>query len=79
MGTPGFLRSNAVGMIIGIMHSAHEHGPWAVESVVTEIAYDDKVSTRIEFRVGFLPSDFDIRTPDPRETVTITIEQGDGS
>lgn len=84
--TPGYLRGGAVNQIIGIMHEAHVSGAWAVESVRTErlgtsghlVAEGGTVRTTIVFVVGVIMPGHDIRIPDDRTRVTVTVEESTG-
>lgn len=80
--TPGFLRGQAVNSIIGIMHTAAQGGVWAAESVKTEVVLPPgeagRTRTTIVFAVGVIDPGWDIRIPDERERVTITIEDSSG-
>lgn len=79
--TPGFLRGHAANQIVGIMHTAAGGGPWAAETMRTEVVSPvgekSRVRTTIVFAVGTLYEQ-DARSPDMRETVTITIEESSG-
>jgi hypothetical protein len=70
MTTPEFLRGVAVNNIIGIMHTAHESGPWAIQSVDTIGEF-----VLITFIIGNLYPDVNDVIVDNRPRVQITVRE----
>lgn len=75
--TPGFLRGSATNQIVGIMHTAAERGPWALESAHTYCNGAQVVVTTLSFVVG-TPESFEEEWLDNRPRVTITIGESSG-